>query len=209
MKERIRAFPDLQTLHSETGYLLPSASTLTRMVYGVSTTGNAKIVQCPKGTLERLRHLNEAEIITLFTPIVPHPPSTTLAKNMDPFEPLGRALPRKVRHVPYRLDYGKTEMHTDFLPSSGAVIVVICATANVLRYHAQAFEKQLQFARSMAKEVKESDPGVNIPVAVLLVSDDAAGKAYVKAACDLPAIVTVNDYTAAALNNAVGVLFGT
>lgn len=187
---------------------MPGISTLTRMVHGVSTIGNAKIIQCPKGTLERLRRLNEAEIITLFTPIVPHPPSTTLAKNMDPFEPLGRALPRKVRHVPYRLDCGKTEMHTDFLPSSGAVIVVICATANVLRFHSQAFEKQLQFARGIAKEVKESDPAASIPLAVFLVCDDAAGMAYVKAACDLPALVTINDYTAAALNNAVGVLFG-
>lgn len=178
------------------------------MVHGVSTTGNAKIVQCPKGMLERLRRLNEAEIITLFTPMVPHPPCTTLAKNMDPFEPLGRALPRKVRHVPYRLDYGKTEMHTDFLPSSGAVIVVICATANVLKFHAQAFEKQLQFARGIAKEIRESDLGVNVPLAVFLISDDAAGKAYVKAACDLPALVTINDYTATALNDAVAVLFG-
>jgi hypothetical protein len=181
---------------------------LTRMLHGASTAGDAKLVRCPKGTLERLRHLNEAEIITLFTPIVPHPPSTTLAKDMDPFEPLGRLLPRKVRHVPYRLDHGKTEMHTDFLPSSGAVVVVICATANVLGYHTQAFEKQLQFARGIARDIKGQDSIASIPFAVLLISDDAARKDYARAACDLPALVAINDYTAAALNNAVRVLFG-
>ncbi|EMD59869.1 hypothetical protein GGP41_008994 [Bipolaris sorokiniana] len=178
------------------------------MLHGASTTGDAKLVRCPKRTLERLRHLNEAEIITLFTPIVPHPPSTTLAKDMDPFEPLGRVLPRKVRHVPYHLDYGKTETHADFLPSSGAVIVVVCATANVLGYDAQAFEKQLQFARGIAKDIKENKSIASIPFAVLFISDDAAGRGYINASCDLPAVITANDYTAAALNNAVRVLFG-
>lgn len=91
---------------------------------------------------------------------------------------------------------------------SGAVIIVVCATANVLGFHAQAFENQLQFARGIAREVKESDSITSIPLAVFLVSDDAAGKAHVNAACDLPALVTINDYTAAALNNAVRVLFG-
>lgn len=207
-EQRTLAFVTPKPLHPRSVYPASHTSAFTTMLQGASTAGDAKLVRCPRGLLERLRHLNEAEIITLFTPLVPHPPTTTLAKDMDPFEPLGRALPRKVRHVPYRLDYGKTETHADFLPTSGAVVVVICATPNVLGYHAQAFEKQLQFARGIAREIKENDSVAGIPMVVLIVSDDATGKAYVNAAADVPALVTVGDYTAAALSNAVRVLFG-
>ena len=173
-----------------------------------SSSGTAKIVRCPTQTLERLRRLNEAEVITLFTPFVPHPPSTTLAKDMDPFEPLGRALPRQVRHVPYRLDAGMTEMHADFLPTSGAVVIVICATANVISNRAQAFERQLKFARGISKEIAKSDATPELPMILILINDGATGQAYVNAAYDFPALVTINDYTTAALVNAVHVLFG-
>ncbi|KAI4944296.1 hypothetical protein J4E91_008853 [Alternaria rosae] len=173
-----------------------------------SSSGTAKIVRCPTQTLQRLRRLNEAEVITLFTPFVPHPPSTTLAKDMDPFEPLGRTIPRQVRHVPYRLDAGMTEMHADFLPTSGAVVIVICATANVISNHAQAFERQLKFGRGISKKIAKSDAIPGLPMILVLIDDGATGQAYVNAAYDFPALVTINDYTTAALVNAVHVLFG-
>jgi hypothetical protein len=172
-----------------------------------SSTETTKIVRCPMETLERLRHLNEAEIITLFTPLVPHPPSTTLAKDMDPFEPLGRALPRQVRHVPYRLDTGMTETHADFLPASGAVVIVVCATTNVISHHAQAFERQLKFASDMLKKILQSETIAGIPVILLLCDDGASGQTHINALCDFPAVVTINDYTSAALVEAVRVLF--
>ncbi|CAG5152492.1 uncharacterized protein ALTATR162_LOCUS2792 [Alternaria atra] len=182
--------------------------TIAHLPHNTSSTNAVKIVHCPSETLERLRRLNEAEIITLFTPFVPHPPSTTLATDMDPFEPLGRALPRQVRHVPYRLDHGMTEMHADFLPATGAVVVVICATTNVINHDAQAFEGQLRFARDMVKKISQSDIVAGIPVMLLLVDDGAAGQTYVSAVCNFPAVVTISNYTTAALLNAVGVLFG-
>ena len=174
----------------------------------ISSTNAARIVRCPTETIERLRHLNEAEIITLFTPFVPHPPSTTLAKDVDPFEPLGRALPRQVRHVPYRFDYGMTEMHVDFLPASGAVVIVICATTNVINHHGQAFERQLKFARDTSKKIVHNNTIANIPTILLLVDDDATAQGYVDAVDSFPAVVTVSDYTTAALMNVVRVLFG-
>jgi hypothetical protein len=170
--------------------------------------GNAKLVRCPEEILHRLRWLNEAEVITLFTPFVPHPPSTTLAKDMDPFEPLGRALPRQVRHVPYRLDSGMTEMHSDFLPASGAVVIVICVTDNVISGNARAFEQQIKFARDIWRKISETRAIARIPVILLLVSSDTAGRAYADAMQEFPALVTINDYTTTALANAVRVLFG-
>ena len=183
-------------------------SGLTAQLENASSAGNAKLLRCPTDSLQRLRYLNEAEIITLFTPFIPHSPSTTLAKDMDPFEPLGRALPRQVRHVPYRLDHGMTETHGDFLPACGAVVTVICITANVLSHNSQAFERQLQFARDVMRKTKENNMTAVIPVILLLVVDDANAQAYVNATYEFPTLVTINDYTTAALTNAVRVLFG-
>jgi hypothetical protein len=183
-------------------------SALTALLHEASTAGDAKLVRCPQATLERLRRLNEAEIITLFTPFVPHPPTTTLARDMDPFEPLGRALPRQVRHVPYRLDNGMTELHADFLPASGAVVIVMCITDNVLHYNAQAFERQLQFAQDISKKITQTDTIADIPIILLLADNDATGQAYANAMQNFPALVTINDYTTAALANAVRVMFG-
>ncbi|KAF1938472.1 hypothetical protein EJ02DRAFT_446823 [Clathrospora elynae] len=174
----------------------------------LSAAGNAKLVRCPPETLGRLRHLNDAEIITLFTPFVPHPPSTTLAKDMDPFEPLGRAIPRQVRHVPYRLDNGMTEMHVDFLPASGAVVIVICATANVLRYNDQASEQQLKFATDVSRKIGEVDSIADIPVILLLANNGSTEQVYANFMEEFPALVTINDYTTAALANAAHFLFG-
>jgi hypothetical protein len=168
----------------------------------------AKLVRCPESMLCRLRSLHEAEVITLFTPFVPHPPSTTLSKDMDPFEPLGRALPRHVRHVPYRLDHGMTELHSDFLPASGAVVIVICATDTVISSNARAFEQQVNFAKDIWTKIDETSAIAGIPVILLLASNNPAGRAYADAIQEFPAIITIDDYTTSALANAVRVLFG-
>jgi hypothetical protein len=175
---------------------------------GAPASCNAKIMRCPDETLMRLRRLNEAEVITLFTPFVPHPPSTTLAKDMDPFEPLGRALPRQVRHVPYRLDSGMTELHADFLPASGAAVIVVCVTENVMRSNTRAFEQQVDFARNIWRRIHETSAIAGIPTILLLVSNDTTGRAYADAMQDFPALVMVNNYTSSALADAVRVLFG-
>lgn len=101
-----------------------------------------------------------------------------------------------------------TETHGDFLPACGAVAIVICATANVVSYNIQAFERQLQFARDVARKMKENDMTAGVPIILLLVADDATAQAYANAAYDFPTLVTINDYTTAALSNAVRVLFG-
>jgi len=168
----------------------------------------AKPVHDPTDVLERLRRLHEAEFITLFTPCVPHPPSTTLAKDMDPFEPLGRALPRRVRHVPYSLDNGMTVMHADFLAASGAIMIVICATANIVDCNAKAFDQQLNFAKDISKRLEGDDSIAGIPLVLLLVDHGVAGQTHVNAIRDFQVLVTIGDYTTPALTDAVQVLFG-
>lgn len=186
----------------------PRTSNLTALLQSAPTAGNATLVRDASHALARLRHLHEAEIITLFTPFVPHPPSSSLAKDMDPFEPLGRALPRQVRHVPYRLDRGMTDTHADFLPTSGAIIVVVCSATNVLSYDPRAFERQTKFAQDVVRNVWEQKNMANVPVVLLLVSNGAARRDHEYSVKEFPTLVTLNEYSTAALSNAVRVMFG-
>lgn len=173
----------------------------------VSAAGTT-LVRCPSYILNRLRQLNEAEIITLFTPFVPHPPSTTLAKNMDPFEPLGRSLPKQVRHVPYRLDKGMTETHADFLPTSGAIMIVICSTEDIISHNSQAFEQQMKFARNVAEMVEDGNSPEDAPVVLLLITNRAARQIHEDELRDFPALITCDDYTPNALQEVVQLIFG-
>ncbi|KAI4200624.1 MAG: hypothetical protein LQ350_003764 [Teloschistes chrysophthalmus] len=71
-------------------------------------------------------------ILLLLTPSVPrkHPNSPS-----DPFEPLGRALSTsfsRLRHVPYTLSAGLTEIHRPFLQRAAAVILVLCNISSAL-----------------------------------------------------------------------------
>ncbi|KAJ4289808.1 hypothetical protein N0V90_011139 [Kalmusia sp. IMI 367209] len=186
----------------------PRTSNLTALLQSAPTAGNVTLVRDSSHALSRLRYLNEAEIITLFTPFVPHPPGSSLARDMDPFEPLGRALPRQVRHVPYRLDRGMTDTHNDFLPASGAIIIVICSAANVLNHDPRAFERQTRFAQDVMKRVGENKSLTNVPIVLLLVSNGSARQSHEYVVKDFPTLVTLNDYSTAALGNAVRVLFG-
>lgn len=72
----------------------------------------------------------------------------------------------------------------------------------------RAFEQQVAFARGVWKQIYEAKSIAGIPAIMLLVSSDAAGRAYADAMADFPALVLINDYTTAALANAVSVLFG-
>ncbi|KAF2652432.1 hypothetical protein K491DRAFT_663784 [Lophiostoma macrostomum CBS 122681] len=185
----------------------PAISNLTALLQSAST-GSAKVLRCPASTISRLRNLHEAERITLFTPFVPHPPSTLLPKNMDPFEPLGRSLPRRARHVPYRLEHGMIEAHADFLPSAGAVIIVICTTENVTNHNPQAFQQQVKFARDIKSKVDENKSLSSVPVVVLLITNGTGRQQHENGLDGFPAIVTCNNYTTSSLENTVRVMFG-
>lgn len=171
--------------------------------------GKAVMLRCPAQTLTRLRTLNEAEVITLFTPVVPHSPLTSLAKDMDPFEPLGRALPRPVRHVPFRMDLGMTDLHPYFLSASGVVVVVICATENVLGHNPEAFERQLRFARSVTSKVEKDSSMASVPVLLLvIVGNGVKVTCYERAVCDFPVLVMLDDYTPRTLERGIRAIFG-
>jgi hypothetical protein len=101
-----------------------------------------------------------------------------------------------------------TELHADFLPSSGAVVLVVCVTDNVMSRNHQAFDEQVEFARDIWRSIGASDSIAGIPVILLLASNDATAQAYADAIPEFPALVTINDYTTGALTNAVRVLFG-
>jgi len=127
---------------------------------------------------------------------------------MDPFEPLGRALARHVRHVPYRLDPGMTETHADFLRSCGAIIIVVCSAENVTSGNPRAYEQQARFARDLLRKKEEDRDLDHVPAVVLLVTNGAGRRAHEDGLKDVEALVTCDSYTLSGLHRAVDVLFG-
>jgi hypothetical protein len=185
----------------------PAISNLT-LLFQSAPTGSAAIVRCPAALLDHLRQLDRAQHITLFTPVIPHPPSSTLARNMDPFEPLGKALARPVRHVPFRLENGMTETHANFLPSAGAIVIVVCATENVLDFNSKAFDYQREFVQDVQANLDSHQATSRIPTIVFLISNGTIRQAHEQGLSDVPALVTCNNYTTAALQIAAQLIFG-
>ena len=91
-----------------------------------------------------LQGLAPASILVLLTPTVPrrNPNSPS-----DPFEPLGRALSRsfpRIRHVPYSLSAGLTDVHRPFLQRATAVVFVLCNTSSAMIESQDEIVKSLQ-----------------------------------------------------------------
>jgi hypothetical protein len=101
------------------------------------------------------------------------------------------------------------EAHADFLPSAGAIIIVICTTENVMNYNPQAFRQQVKFARDIKSKVGENKSLAHVPVVVLLITNGTGRQQHEDELDDFPAVVTCNNYTTSALENAVRVMFGT
>lgn len=101
-----------------------------------------------------------------------------------------------------------TETHIDFLSTSGAVIIVVCSTENVINYNSQAFEQQIKFARNIAKKVEEIKSLDDTPVVLLLITNGAASQIHEDELTDFPALITCDNYTPDALKAIVHLVFG-
>ncbi|KAF2744455.1 hypothetical protein M011DRAFT_165431 [Sporormia fimetaria CBS 119925] len=158
--------------------------------------------------LNHFRNLDATETTLLLSPVVPHPPSSELEKNMDPFEPLGRAFHRNVRHVPYRGDVGLRDTHRAHIRSAAAIVVVVCCTKLIVGLNPRAFETQTKFASAVVETVQHLRPRGNVPVIVLLITDDDSRNAQVKALDTVSVLVTCNNYTPSVLRHTAQVLLG-
>ena len=97
-------------------------------------------------------------ILLLLTPSVPPLPGPNYTPNVDPFEPLGRAIARfhnRTRHVPYTLSAGVTSTHAAFLERAAAIVLVLCNTSSAF------VETQVEFVRAVQDclQARESQPG--------------------------------------------------
>lgn len=93
----------------------------------LSTSSQPNFIALSKTDLSTLRTLPSSASLVLFTPAIP---STS---NIDPFEPLGKALSvyhRKVRHVPYLPSRGMTGTHETFCHHAASIIIVVCSIVN-------------------------------------------------------------------------------
>lgn len=102
-----------------------------------------------------------------------------------------------------------TDIHPHFLSASGVVVVVICATENVLGHNPEAFERQLKFARSITTKVEKDTSMASVPVVLLaIVGNGVKATAYEQAVRDFPVLLTLDDYTPATLERGVRTVFG-
>ncbi|KAK3696291.1 hypothetical protein LTR37_018027, partial [Vermiconidia calcicola] len=121
-----------------------------------------KITRASAANLDALRSLPRAASILLFTPvIVPAGREEPVEdhRNMDPFEPFGRALSRhhkRIRHVPYVTKVGFTDVHEGFISQADAVITVVCEPD---RGKNESMSDQMDFAEQAldALEGKEAN----------------------------------------------------
>ncbi|KAI4175446.1 MAG: hypothetical protein LQ343_001645 [Gyalolechia ehrenbergii] len=123
---------------------LPTPETLTREVYRASVTAVS-----PGPT--PLRDLPRTSVLVLLTPTVPR---RNASSPSDPFEPLGRALSRsfpRLRHVPYTLSAGLTDVHVTFLQRATAVVFVLCNTSSAMT------ESQDEVVRALQSMLRTRD----------------------------------------------------
>lgn len=116
---------------------LPAPGTLTQQAYRASVTAVS-----PGPT--PLRDLPRTSILVLLTPTVPRRNANSPS---DPFEPLGQALSRsfpRLRHVPYTLSAGLTDIHVTFLQRATAVVFVLCNTSSAMIESQDEVVKALQ-----------------------------------------------------------------
>lgn len=123
---------------------LPAPDTLAQEAYRASVTAVS-----PGPT--PLRDLPRTSILVLLTPTVPRRNANSPS---DPFEPLGRALSRsfpRLRHVPYTLSAGLTDIHVTFLQRATAVVFVLCNTSSAM------IESQDEIVRSLQSTLRTRD----------------------------------------------------
>jgi hypothetical protein len=101
-----------------------------------------------------------------------------------------------------------TETHADFLPTSGAIVIVVCSTEDIINHNSKAFEQQIRFARNVAKKVEEGNSPEDAPVVLLLITNGAASHFHEDELRDFPALITCDNYTPSALQDVAQLIFG-
>jgi len=155
-----------------------------------STPSQPNFIALSQTDISTLRTLPSSASIVLFTPAIP---STC---NIDPFEPLGKALSvyhRRVRHVPYLPSRGMTETHETFCHHAAFIIIVVCSAVN---------NSSLKGQRSFVRAVV----GLTLASAatVLLVEVGDGGEEFE----GVSTVLRCGDHRNATLNRVADLIFG-
>lgn len=124
--------------------------------------------------LRSFRSLKRGQSIVLFTPAVKNP----TGENMDPFEPLGRALcdyHSGVKHVPYTRT-GFTLLHKELVHQADAVVFVLAEPkpernppSSGSPEPGESIRKQLKFGNVLLSQLKELE--TSVPLVVVVCAD--------------------------------------
>lgn len=187
-----------------------------RLSLAESTSTRPHFFRLTLSDLAAFRSLSEDENIMLFTPAVPN----LDGENMDPFEPLGRALTayhERIKHVPFTRD-GFTAMHSSFLAYADAVIVVFAEPMRGhdlgLSSHAnnrevqQSLQSQIRFGRDVLQNLKR---GKEVKALILVACTGTTGVSEDGSPRSGPAafgtVVCAKDYQADTLEDVAWTIF--
>ncbi|QDS76728.1 hypothetical protein FKW77_001223 [Venturia effusa] len=152
--------------------MIPIVETLAPQADKISLEERSEIDSDSNRTFATIRNLPDQEVILFFTPAI------ASKSDLDPFEPLGRAIHsyhRRIRHVPYTLTDGFTYVHEAHLAhaSVGAVFMVVLFGHN---YEERWLDQQKFLSDSVLKRTNRPD-GKTLPSVRMRVGATGAGGA--------------------------------
>jgi hypothetical protein len=144
--------------------------------------------------ISTLRGVPPSATLVLFTPAIPS------RFDIDPFEPLGKALcryHRTVKHIPYRPDVGMTVTHSAFCVDAGSVIIIVC---QVTENHGPVSSGSLKGQQNFARDVGDLAKSYDAPVLLVEIGEGDCSKEF-----DL--VVKCNDYSSQTLRRVADLIF--
>lgn len=144
------------------------------------TSNIAKLLQdaslSERSTEPNFEKVNDAELdifrgapasanLVLFTPAIPS------SSDIDPFEPLGKALSTyhaRVRHVPYLPSRGMTSTHTAFCNTAGSVVIVVC---QIIENQGPISGASLKGQQNFVRDVRDVAKMCQAPILLVEIGD--------------------------------------
>jgi len=118
-----------------------------------------------RGQLSLWRGAPSPSSLVLFTPAIPS------SSDIDPFEPLGRALSAyhgRVRHVPYLPSRGMTTTHSAFCSVAGSIVIVACRT---VENHGPISSASLEGQQHFVRDIRDMALTYRVQVVLVEIGD--------------------------------------
>ena len=147
-----------------------------------------------RGQLSVWRGAPPSSNLVLFTPAIP---STS---DIDPFEPLGRALSAyhgQVRHVPYLPTRGMTTTHSTFCSVAGSIVIVAC---QIIEGYGPISSASLRGQQHAVRDIRDVALANQIPIVLIEIGAVDCGHLF-------STVIQCGGYTAGMLEMVTRLVF--